>query len=49
MKHWEMEEVELLKERYLDINIPLNITGMIGFIALGPAIFIFLDYITKNK
>jgi len=32
-----------------NINIPLNITGMIGFIALGPAIFIFLDYITKNK
>jgi len=33
----------------LGMSIPVNIAGMIGFIALGPAVFIFLDYITKNK
>lgn len=32
----------------LGVVIPTNITGTVGFIALGPAIFIILDYFAKN-
>ena len=30
------------------VALPINITGVVGFIALGPALFILLDYISKN-
>ena len=34
---------------FLDVTLPERVTGLIGFIALGPAIFIALDYLAKNS
>jgi len=31
-----------------NIALPLTIKGFIGFLALGPAMFILIDYIAKN-
>ncbi len=32
----------------LNVSLPQNVTGFIGFVALGPAIFIVIDYLAKN-
>lgn len=33
----------------LNINIPENLFGYIGILALVPAIYTFIDYLSKNK
>lgn len=32
-----------------NINIPVRFQGFVGLLALFPAVFILLDYLTKNK
>ena len=33
----------------MNLGIPTSMRGIVGVLALFPAIFIFLDYLTKNK
>lgn len=33
----------------MNLDIPTTVRGMVGFLALFPAVYIFFDYIVKNK
>jgi hypothetical protein len=34
---------------WLGTELPLTVQGFVGFLALAPAIYIFFDYLAKNK
>ena len=34
---------------FMNLGIPTNLRGTVGILALFPAVFIFFDYISKNK